>query len=307
MTVAPVCVFAFRRPEHTRQTLAALSASPLADQTPLTVFVDGPRDDRDVEPVRQVIDIAKAQGGFANLNVIARDENAGLATSIQDGVTRMMSDHGRAIVVEDDIVTSPAFLSYMNAALTAYADCENVGSVSGYMETIPGLPESFFSRKGTSWGWASWRRVWQRVNWDGERLLRELEDLNLSYELDFGSAAGFSNMLKDQVAGRNDSWAIRFYVWNFLNGMLHLNPGESLVQNIGHDGSGTHCAKSDRYSTALAQHAPKIDMRMQVIEDMGAYETISEHLREQHGNFGEAHRRRGLVRRLAKIIRGKLA
>jgi hypothetical protein len=249
MTTAPVCVFAFRRPDHTRRTLSALAASPLASQTALTVFVDGPRDAADTAPVRQVIDIARAQAGFASLDVVAREENAGLARSIQDGVSQMMEAHGRAIVVEDDIVTSPAFLSYMNAALDRYADEPEVWHIAGYNEPIAANRD----RRGAAlwrfmscWGWASWADRWSHFERDPAELIESFspEDIR-RFNLD-GAHDFWGQMLANE-RGDLRTWAVFWYATIFRNSGLCLSPHFSYAENIGFDGSGTHGFKIDAF------------------------------------------------------------
>lgn len=304
---APVVLFAYNRLDHLTQTVEALKRNTGAEDTPLIVFCDGPRTEEDGKKVAAVRRFLDGLTGFASVGTHYAEQNRGLAPSVISGVSRVLQDHPSVIVLEDDIVTSPHFLDYMNTALAAYAERENVASISGYMDAVAGLPDTFFSRKGSSWGWATWRRVWQRATWDGEALLQQLENPDRRAELDFGSGAGFSRMLQDQVAGKNSSWAIRFYVWCFLNEMVHLTPGRSLVQNIGHDGSGTHCDRSDLYMTDLAQTLPLIDPSLNAVEDPVAYAAISNHLRSQHGDFGDPRRRRGLIRRLMAKFEGKRA
>ena len=63
---------------------------------------------------------------------------------------------------------------------------------------------------------------------------------NLHKEANFNNSYDFTQMLKDQISGKNNSWAVRWYMSTFLKDMLTLYVGKSLVKNIGLDGSGTH-------------------------------------------------------------------
>ncbi len=276
MTVAPVCVFAFRRPEHTKQTLNALSKSPLADRTPVTVFVDGPRDEKDVEPVRQVVDIAKAQRGFASLNVLARDENAGLAKSIQEGVSRMMADHGRAVVVEDDIVTSPAFLSYMNAALDRYADRPEVWHIAGYNEPIAAnrdLRGAAFWRFMSCWGWASWADRWSHFERDPEELISHFTDADI-HRFNLDGAQDFWGQVLANQRGEMRTWAVFWYATIFRNNGLCLSPHFSYAENIGFDGSGTHGFKIDAFSQESLNQDMTPPLPDLIVEDAVALERL---------------------------------
>lgn len=303
----PVVLFAYNRLDHLSQTVAALKQNNGASDTSLIVFCDGPRSEDDKQKISDVRSFLERTTGFASIELHFSDENKGLAPSVINGVSHVLKDFPSVIVLEDDIVTSPDFLDFMNLALIAYEGQEMVASISGYIDALPDLPETFFSRKGGSWGWATWRRVWDRVDWNGEALLEQLEASQRVADFDFGSGVGFSNMLKAQVAGKNSSWAIRFYVWSFLGGMVHLTPGKSLVQNIGHDGSGTHCDPSDFFDTDLAHSLPAVDPNMPVKESPTAYEAISRRLQNEHGRFGVPSRKRGFMRRLFTRLEGKLA
>ncbi len=246
---APVALFAYKRPEHLKVTLASLRANPQAARTHLYLFCDGPRRAQDEPGVEQVRELARQVDGFARVDHVFRDENFGLARSIIDGVTRVVTRHGRVIVIEDDLRLSPHFLRYMNDGLSMYADDERVASIHGYVyPTGHELPDTFFLRGADCWGWATWERAWRAFQPDGGILLQGLRERHLSHRFDLDGCAGFVRMLQDQTAGRNDSWAIRWHAQCFLRDWLTLYPGRTLVENIGNDSSGTHAAASSEYS-----------------------------------------------------------
>jgi len=155
-------------------------------------------------------------------------------------------------VLEDDLVTSPYFLQYMNDALNLYENDNRVISIHGYCYPIDGLPETFFLKGADCWGWATWKRGWSLFEQDGSRLISELERRKLVERFDCFGAYDFSGMLKGQIEGRNDSWAIRWYASALLQGKLTLYPGKSLVHNTGNDASGRHCAAIDAFDAALS-------------------------------------------------------
>jgi hypothetical protein len=187
-------------------------------------------------------------------------------------------EHGRVIVVEDDLVTSPYFLKYMNDGLELYKSVEEVASIHGYIYPVQAdLPETFFLKGADCWGWATWKRAWQGFNPDGAALLRALETRHLTTEFDFNGSTGYTQMLKDQIAGKNNSWAIRWYASAFLNNQLTLYPGTSLVQNIGHDGSGEHCGKSSSFDVTL-RDSPLRLRQLPTIENRAARREIEIYL-----------------------------
>lgn len=245
MTCAPITLFVYNRPNHTRRTVEALRANAMANESDLIVYSDAPKAEAQAEKVREVRNYVRGIQGFKSLTVIERETNYGLARSIIDGVTATLDKYGRIIVLEDDMVTSPYFLTYMNEALEKYADDSRVISIHGYAYPVAQeLPEAFFLPGADCWGWATWSRGWACFNADGQFLLDELRRRKLIRDLDFNGAYPFSRMLEGQIKGANDSWAVRWYASAFLAGKLTLYPGRSLVHNIGNDNSGTHCGDS---------------------------------------------------------------
>ena len=147
--------------------------------------------------------------GFKRVTIIEREKNWGLANSIIDGVTKIVNEYGKIIVLEDDLVTSPYFLKFMNEALEIYNDEPNVASIHGYIYPIVNLPETFFIKGADCWGWATWKEKWSIFEADGKKLLDELQNRKLQNEADFNGSYGFTQMLKDQIDGKNNSWAVR--------------------------------------------------------------------------------------------------
>jgi putative methyltransferase (TIGR04325 family) len=250
---APIVLFVYARPAHTRRTVEALLDNLEAAESDLVVFSDAAGSADEADSVRSVREYVSRVEGFRSLVVHHREQNLGLARSIISGVTQVLSEHQRVIVLEDDMITSPYFLRYMNEALERYADDDRVISVHGYVFPVTrGLPEAFFLRGADCWGWATWRRGWELFNPDGQHLLDELKRRRMIRAFDFNGAYGFSDMLKGQIEGTNDSWAVRWYASAFLANKLTLYPGRSLVHNIGNESSGTHCGSSTAMDTELS-------------------------------------------------------
>lgn len=252
MDLAPIALFVYKRPWHTRQTVEALQKNQLADASNLTVFSDGPRAEADKEKVLEVREYLKTITGFNSVTVIERKQNLGLAQSIISGVTEIINKYGWIIVLEDDLVSSPYFLKFMNEALEFYKDEEKVISIHGYIYPVKTrLPETFFLRGADCWGWATWKRGWDLFEEDGTKLFHELKKKKLMKEFDINGAYPYSKMLENQIKGENDSWAVRWYASAFLKDKLTIYPGRSLIYNIGADKSGTHCGKTNVYNTEI--------------------------------------------------------
>ena len=252
--MTPIALFVYNRPDHTKKTIEALLKNEGADKSALYIFCDGPKGLQDEEGVINVQNYIRSISGFASIKIIERCENSGLANSIIDGVTSVLLEHERVIVLEDDMETSPYFLRYMNDALEKFAQEKRVISIHGYcypLHTI--MPEAFFLRGADCWGWATWKRGWKLFNPDGDFLFNELKRKNLLREFDFNGNYGYSKMLENQTLGRNSSWAIRWHASAFLANKLTLYPGRSLIRNIGNDDSGTHCDVSNYFDVQPSQ------------------------------------------------------
>lgn len=226
----------------------------MAGESDLTVYSDAPKSEAQAEKVRQVREYIDNIQGFRSVTVVRRETNFGLARSIIEGVSATLDKYGRIIVLEDDMITSPHFLAYMNEALDRFANDDRVACIHGYVFPLKQkLPEAFFLPGADCWGWATWDRGWASFNSDGQYLLDEIKRRGLTRTLDYNGAYPFSRMLEDQIKGKNDSWAVRWYTSAFLEGKLTLHPGRSLVHNIGNDKSGTHSGASPELDVKLSE------------------------------------------------------
>ncbi|MEK6958764.1 MAG: glycosyltransferase [archaeon] len=274
MKLAPILLFIYNRPDHAARTIEALKKNILAKQSDLIIFSDAPKDEKASNGVAAVRKYARTVSGFKSIKIIERKSNYGLAKSIIDGVTKIVNSHGRVIVVEDDLVTSKYFLQYMNDALNKYVSNNDVASISAYSYPAPGLPETFFIKGADCWGWATWKRAWKYFEKDGKKLLKRLEEKKLTNEFDFWGTYPYTKMLRQQIQGKNSSWAIRWYASAFLAGMLTLYPGKSLVTNIGTASGGTHSGRINKYFGKVSDS--HVDLKqISVTEDMQAKKLFS--------------------------------
>ena len=252
MSDAPILLFVYNRPEHTRRCIQSLLKNSLASESYLFIYADGAKDSTQQEAVNEVRNYIRTIQGFKQTTLIERSENWGLARNIIDGVTTQVNRYGKVIVLEDDLVVAPYFLQFMNDALEVYKDEPKVGHIQACDFTQDSsLPTTFLIKWTGSWGWATWDRAWKYFNPNGKELLQELEERKLTRVFDFNGKYGFTRMLRRQIEGKNNSWAIRWNASLFLKDILSLNVGRSLVQNEGFDGSGTNCGGGGLYASHL--------------------------------------------------------
>lgn len=290
MQLAPILLFTYNRPLHTRQTLEALLNNKLSSQSELYVFSDGYKNNHDKKEVLKVRELIRSIDGFREIHIIEHSENLGLAKNIIEGVTQVVNRHEKVIVLEDDLITSPHFLTFMNEALERFRDEEKIGHIQGFCFPLEDLPDSFLIKWAGSWGWATWKRAWQHFNPDGKALLSELERRKLTRPFDFNGNYPFTRMLRRQTKGENDSWAIRWNASLFLKDILSLNAGKSLVMNIGFDGSGSHCGPDVIYNTLLHKGELKTALS-EVREDKKVRRKIEQYYGRTNSFMAKVNRR----------------
>ena len=297
---APIALFVYARLDHTRRTVEALKRNPLADASDLIVFSDAPKRAELAASVEDVRSYIRGLDGFKSITIVEREGNLGLAASIIDGVSKVCEAHGRVIVLEDDLVTSPFFLSFMNDALDCYKETPQVAAISGYHPPFKKRPaDTFFQRDADCWGWATWQRAWKKFNPDGKDLLSQLAQRGLLRLFDQDGSYPYVGMLEEQIAGRNESWAIRWRASVILNDMLSLYPRDSLVCNIGFDGSGTHGGAADINKEELTQRPITVKPAPVVHCDAAFQEFVRFNRRFMRQGF-----KARLTDKLRKIIRG---
>lgn len=274
MSLAPLILFVYNRLEHTRLTIEALLKNKLAAESELFIFSDQAKNNLNIETVAEVRHFIKGIAGFKSITVIEREENYGLARNIIEGVTEIIQKYGRVIVLEDDLITSPFFLQFMNDALRVYENEPKVAHIQGFCYDIPNLPETFLTQWIGSWGWATWQRAWKFFERDGDVLLKRIATSEkISRDFDFN--ARYTRMLKHQTEGKNNSWAIRWHAVCFLNDMLALNSGRSLIQNIGFDGSGTNCEIDNQFDNEVFAKPVKVKKIEPIVKNMDVHRKIS--------------------------------
>lgn len=297
--LAPVLLFVYNRLEHVKRGVESLQKNVLAAQSELYIYSDAARTDADEEAVTEVRKYIHSIGGFKQITITERVENWGLARSIIDGVTTVVNEYGKVIVLEDDLVVAPFFLKFMNDALEVYKDEPKVGHIQACDFTNDNsLPDTFLIKWTGSWGWATWKRAWKYFNPNGKELLQELEQRKLTYTFDFNGKYGYTRMLRRQIVGKNNSWAIRWNASLFLNDILSLNVGKSLVQNEGFDGSGTNCGGGGLYASDLYLYPLQVDAIHPIAESKAGRKAYIRYYARTNSFWAKA------IRRIKRTLKG---
>lgn len=264
MKYAPIVVFTYCRLKNTRQTIESLLANKEAGDSDLIVFSDAPKNEKVVDKVKETRKYIHSISGFKSIRIVERETNFGLAKNIMNGVTEVVNKYGRAIILEDDMTVSCYFLKYMNEGLKIYENNSKVASIHGYMYPTASntkLPETFFIKGADCWGWATWKRAWNLFTSDAKYLYEEIKNRGLIKEFEFDYTYPYYKMLKNQMNGTANSWAICWYASALLNDMYTLYPRQSMIMLNGLNGVGsTHGEGADqsRYLTDL-KNTPIID------------------------------------------------
>lgn len=284
--LAPIVITVYKRPWHTEQTLQALKRNELADQSTLYIYCDGPRHmalEEDLQNIEKVRNLAKSEKWCKEVHVIESDVNLGLVQSFIKAVSEAVEKHGKVIVLEDDQRTSVGFLKYMNEALALYEHDEKVMHVSGYMypAKFKTNQTTFFLNIQSCPGWGTWKRAWERYNHNAQDHYDFFsKDKQLIKEFDLGGHAGWFRQLERNTKLPGFSFAVRWYASCFRAGGLSLFPSRSLIQNIGLDGTGEHCAPTTMYDVEAVDYLD-ID-RIPIVEDKNIRKSIGEYYRSHH-------------------------
>jgi hypothetical protein len=253
---APIVLFCYNRPWHLRQTIASLQLNTLAPQSELFIYSDGPKTAADDMPIEEIRVYISGITGFKKVTVVTAEKNKGLAKSIIDGVTQVVKLHGKIIVLEDDMLTTPDFLNFINEALNVYESRQDIFSVSAYTPPIL-IPENYkqdlyLASRASSWGWATWAHKWEMADWEVKNFEQVKKNTSMKTEFCKGGSDLWP-MLQKQQMGVIDSWAIRWTFAQYNNQAYGLYPVHSKIKNIGTDGTGTNFTfKSGQYGSELA-------------------------------------------------------
>lgn len=250
--LSPIIVFCYNRPWHVEQTLSALSKNELAEQSVLYIYCDGPKTDatdEQIEKINEVRKIVRKHQWCKEVYIIESDKNKGLADSIIGGVTDIVNQYGKVIVLEDDIVTSKGFLLYMNDALNFYENNERVMHITGYMYPHKQkLPDTFFYSVPLPWGWGTWKRAWKHFRNDADYFYNYFEEHKQWDKFNKFGGKYLQKQLKANVDRILKTWFVKWHATLLLLEGLTLYPNHSLVNNIGFDETGTNCTPMTKFN-----------------------------------------------------------
>jgi hypothetical protein len=246
MLLSPIALFVYNRLQHTIKTVEALKLSTGGTDTDLFIFCDGIKDTENINMQNKVAAVrayVKSITGFKSIHIIEQSKNIGLSNALVNGISTVLQKFNSVIVIEDDMLVGRDFLMYMNKALNKYENEPKVAGISGYSFPINEM-QPYFSRTGSCWGWATYKRVWDNFLACRNSLSLTLIPTN---ELQLFNVydSVYSSMFLQNKQGIIQSWAIEFYLFYFSQKQYFLMPGVNLISNVGFDGSGAHKKKGN--------------------------------------------------------------
>lgn len=251
--LAPICLFTYNRLFETKKTIQALQNNYLASSSKLYIFSDGPKNENDRVKVELLRKYLRTISGFESIQYNESLENKGLANSVIDGVQKVLNENDTIIVLEDDLVSTPNFLNFMNQALDYYQLQSKIQSVNAYSLQIKDLKESaYFQTRPASWGWATWSDRWDPEIFN-KKIIQNEVSLNPTFLKDFTRTCGtdISRMLIRSIKNKNDSWYVRWAYNHFRTNRYSVFPEYSFISNIGHGIDATHCKGINSYPAIL--------------------------------------------------------
>ncbi|MGY5354881.1 glycosyltransferase family 2 protein [Wenyingzhuangia sp. IMCC45467] len=252
MKLAPICLFTYNRLDETKQTVTALQQNFLAQESELFIFSDGGKNKTAHEKVEKVRTYLKTITGFKKVEIIESPTNKGLANSIITGVTKILENYETVIVLEDDLVTTPNFLDFMNQALEFYTVKEQIFTISGYTMDLPTLKTTikdyYLGHRASSWGWATWKNRWDKIDWNVKDYDAFKKDVFAIKKFKRGGSDLF-RMLRNQMKGKIDSWAIRWCYHQYKYDLLTVFATKSKLKSIGFGEAATHTKVTKRFFT----------------------------------------------------------
>ncbi|HEC58419.1 hypothetical protein LCGC14_0881070 [marine sediment metagenome] len=296
--LAPIVLFVYNRPWHTKQTVEALQQNELTNNSELFIYSDGAKNAEAKGDVAEVRSYIKSIDGFKNITIFEREKNIGLAASIIDGVTKIVNQYGKIIVLEDDLITSPNFLTFMNKALDFYVNEKKVWHISGWNYSInsDGLNDVFLWRVMNCWGWGTWKDRWQHYEKNVDSIMADFSKSDVkAFNID--GVGNFYSQIEKNKNKKINTWAIFWYASIFKEKGLCLNPVQTFVNNIGFDGSGTHCGSANWTEQSSLNLNSAVNYETNITESTIALANIKQHYLAQKKNVWER-----LVNKLLRVF-----
>ena len=262
----PVAIFTFNRPHLTERLIGILAH---IKPSRILVVSDGPRpnvpgDAEKCAAVRRLFDHleweCQVDRNFAASNMGSFPRNA-------SGLNWVFEQAEEAIILEDDCVPDLSFFPYCEELLEKYREDSRIGLISGNnflnSKYQHGLPSYFFSIYATTWGWASWRRTWEKV------------EINMPYWPEFRNSGALGltvcnleeeeywRIIYDEIQAkkRKNAWDYQLILTCMRFKLLTIVPAVNLVSNVGFGSDATNCLDINSPLSNVSAHNLPLPLR----------------------------------------------
>lgn len=263
MFKTPVVLCAFNRPDVTAKVFARIRE---VRPQRLLLVADGPRPETPTDPERcsKVRELISQVDWPAEVRTNFSNHNLGCRQRMSTGLTWVFDQVDEAIILEDDCLPTYGFFRFCEELLDKYREDTRIGIISGNNFVYPDLRTDhsyYFSQYTFIWGWATWRRTWQRY----ESRLGQLSDAGrpgyLRGYFDQRKVSRFwERTLQRVAAGEIDSWAYPLSLTSFLESWLNVVPGRNSVSNLGFGPDAVHTRDADSWMSQLPTWEPEFPL-----------------------------------------------
>jgi hypothetical protein len=234
----PVLLIAFNRPDTTKIVFDKIRA---AQPLKLYVAVDGPRDSKkgEADLVKEVREIVQDVDWKCETQYKFNDINQGAEVTVSSAVTWSLKKEEYVIVLEDDIVAPLAFFRFAEEMLIRYKDIDRIATVAGSNYTpikLPNGEDYFFAKYGHTWGWATWKRTWEKFDLYTDIPDEHLDKNFLGKICNNRAETNFYRKLfkvMKQNGPGNSTWDYVFLYKRWISNSISVIPRVNLTSNIG--------------------------------------------------------------------------
>lgn len=313
MKFSTILCFGFDRPMHLERMLNSLEKNHESIDSDVYICIDGPADGTDLEMHSKTVEVAKKNWNFKSTKLILREKNLDCRTNIINTITELFKTNDRLIILEDDLVLGPNFLSYMNAALHKYLNKKEMWCINGY--SYPQLnfkSGSSVSKYVSPWGWGTWSDRWEifvNEDYDKKNFISSLSE-NDRKKFNVENLYDWEDIIVKNELGKISAWDAYWYQAVFMNKGFTLYPNKSHIRNEGFDGTGMHCSSTNDWITPInmsitKRYPNKIKLNKLYIFNtliFYRYYVLKRYLRFHKSKFSSFKNFRKFLRKKAKDI-----
>jgi hypothetical protein len=252
MRDTPVLIIIFNRPEKFQKLIESLKK---IKPNQIYIFADGPRQDnnKDLELCKQTRKIISKINWSCKIKIFFLNKNIGVDKGVYSAINWLFNNEEFGIILEDDCIPTKDFFKFATLLKKKYSNNNNIGIISGNNFIKSNYIGSyFFSKWPHTWGWATWKRNWDKFNyeipyWKKFRDSKKWKELNSDFA-EYKTFTHLYNLLLDDKKKHLITWDFRWMLYLWYNNFVNIIPRYNLVKNIGFDKDATHTfVKDDRW------------------------------------------------------------